>query len=734
MTQSRQLAAIMFTDIKGFSRMMEENEHEANRVRERMIGSVKSQIANHQGRVVKFEGDGTLCVFNSSIEAVRAAIAIQLEMQTDPKVPLRIGIHSGDVLIEEKEVYGDGVNVASRVESFAIPGSVFISGKVNDEIKNQPDISTISLGQYEFKNIKEPVDLFAVSNPGIVIPSKNTIEGKGVAVAKKGIFSRKKTPYLVGTALFLAAAIFVYFNFFHNTASAMIKSVAVMPFQSVNDDPESEMFTDGITEDILTQISRVGDLNVISNSTMALFKNSKKSVQEIGKELNAGSVLVGSVRRVADKIRIFVQLVEATSGQSLWTDTYDREYSKIFEIQSEIAQIIANVLKAKLSPAEKARIKRKPTDNLLAYEHYLKGRSFYYHYKASENELAIAEFKKAIDFDPTYSLAWSGLGDAYSQKHARFGFDISWIDSSKQAGFKAIQLDSNSSEAYKALANAYNYAEDYDSGFVLLEKAVALNANNAPAVGNLGTAYFNKGQLDQAVLWEKKAAALNPKNAIPFMIIGWTYRLLNEQEKAEQWLKKSIELKPYFDAYRELAFSYLSGSKKDEAMNLIPPMIAIDSNNTRIFESAGLIALLAGNYSQARNYFQKSFELNKAITTDVNAFSTIGLGMFLLKENKKVDAEILLSRSLLLNLDYIRNQKSQDDDNRINIAAIYSIQGKKTEAMDWIQKAIDINWVDYSLVESSPWFESIHNEPRFKQMINTVKKEVEKMRLKSQQY
>lgn len=732
MPHSRQLAAIMFTDIKSFSRMMEENEKEAHLLREKMVLSVNENVTKHLGRVLKFEGDGSLCIFNSAIEAVRAAIDIQLEMKEEPKVPVRIGINAGDIILEEKEIYGEGVNIASRVESFSVAGGILISGKVNDEIRNQPDISTVSLGRYQFKNIKDPVELFAVSNPGIAVPGKHTIEGKGIAITGKGFFSRTNITRAVAGLLVIAAITVGYFKFLNTGSSALMRTVAVMPFQNMNNDTDSEFFCDGITQDILIQISKVSDLNVISNQSMKLFKNSKKSIQEIGKELKAGSILQGSIRKVNGKIRIFVQLLEASNGQNLWAETYERDYSKVFDIQSEIAQIIASVLKAKLSPAEKERIKRKPTDNLTAYEYYLKGRELYTHYKKEDNEKAIVFFKKAIALDQNYVLAWAGLGDAFSQKYGRFGFDISWIDSSKAAGNKAIKLDSTSSEAYKALANAYNYISDYDKGFLLVQTSVRLNPNNALAVGNLGAGYFLRGNLPEALKWEKKATTINPKNEIPFQIIGWIYRLFGDFENAELWLKKSLELEPFKDSYRELAFTYIVEGKKAEALKLVPFIIATDTTNHIAYEEAALVCMYAGEMQQAKTNFKKAVDLNTSLLTDASAYAPIGLGAILLKEGKKIDAEILLSRSLSLFLDEIKKGKP-DDEYRIGAAAILAIQGKKEEALDWMQKAIDVKWLEYGLGEITPWFDNIRTDPRYKQLINMVKKEISDMRTKAEQ-
>ena len=205
-------------------------------------------------------------------------------------------------------------------------------------------------------------------------------------------------------------------------------------------------------------------------------------------------------------------------------------------------------------------------------------------------------------------------------------------------------------------------------------------------------------------------------------------------DKAEDWLKKSIQIKAYADTYRELAFIYLVNGRNQEALKLIPLLIGIDSSNTRNYESAGLIALMSGNNVLSRKYFQKSIELNKSIATDVSAFAPIGLGMYLMKENKKEDAEIFLSRSLSLNLDYIKNKKSQDDDDRIHISSIYAIQGEKKKSLEWLQKAIDVNWVDVELVEKNPWFDNIKKEPKYKEMIKLVKEKVAEMRIKAEEY
>jgi tetratricopeptide (TPR) repeat protein len=262
---------------------------------------------------------------------------------------------------------------------------------------------------------------------------------------------------------------------------------------------------------------------------------------------------------------------------------------------------------------------------------------------------------------------------------------------------------------------------------------VRINPNNAPAVGNLGAGYFIRGDLPQALKWEKKATAINPKNNIPFQLIGWTYRLLGDFSNAELWLKKSLEIKPFKDSYRELAFTYIQQGKKAEAMNLVPHIIESDTANFSSYEEAALVCMLAGEMQQAKENFQKAVDMNTSLNTDASTFAPIGLGAILLKENKTIDAEILLSRSRSLFLEEIK-KGIQDDELRIGLASIAAIEGKKEEALQWLQKAVDVKWLDYGMVETSPWFKNINTEPRFKQIMTKVKKETAKMRTLAEEF
>src|SRR5436190_6747981 len=301
----RQLAAILFADMTGYTALMQNNEHLARQKRKRFREVLEADVENHEGKILQNYGDGTLSIFNSAINSVNCAISIQQQLQLEPKVELRIGIHTGDVAMEEGSVFGDGVNLASRIESMAVPGGIFISEKVYDEIKNHENIKTRDLGFVELKNVKQPVHLFAIANNGIVVPSRDELKGK------------TKQPN---------------------------NRLAVLPFVNMSADPENEYFSDGITEELLNALTKVDGLQVTSRTSAFAFKGKQTDIRDIAIQLNVDRILEGSVRKSGNRVRITAQLINATDGYHIWSESYDRNLTDIFEVQDEISGIIASKL------------------------------------------------------------------------------------------------------------------------------------------------------------------------------------------------------------------------------------------------------------------------------------------------------------------------------------------------------------------------------------------------------
>jgi TolB-like protein/Flp pilus assembly protein TadD len=504
-------------------------------------------------------------------------------------------------------------------------------------------------------------------------------------------------------------------------------SIAVLPFEN-RGKAMNEYFSEGLTEDINAQLSKIQALRVISAASVREYKGPHESYKNLAEELGVTYLLTGSVQPYGDELRIAPQLIDGRTNKYIWGEVYNVNRKDLFGLMAGIAQRIAGVLEIRLSSDERESMNKKPTENLSAYDFYLKGRSYYHKYNSDDNDRAIDEFKKAINLDPFYALAWAGLGDAYNQRFGRFAKGTQWVDSAVYASRKAIQLDSTVSEGYKSLASAYYYLTRYDSSKLLMKKAVELNPNNVAAVGNLGTGYFMDGELLEALRWQKKSAGLNPKNFIPYQIAGWIYRLMGDYDNAEIWLKKSLELKPEYDTYELLAYVYVCQERRKDALDLIPLVLKLDEEDPLVIETAGLIANFAGNPSLARRYFEQNREKHEIVSRDAQFAGNIHLGLIYLQENKnRVDAEILLTNALEVNMEEI-NSGSLDRAFPFHIAGVYAIRGKQEEAIKWLDRAIKVNWIDYAMITHGPWFANMRDNPELLKRVDELKRMMDELK------
>ena len=323
--QTRQLAAVMFADMTGYTALMQQDEQRAKLLRDRQRRILQQMIHSYNGRIIQYYGDGSLNLFDSAIDAVLCSTEIQKALKQEPQVPLRIGIHSGDVVYDEEGVYGDSVNLASRIEALAAPGSVLVSDKVFDEIKNQAGIQTTSLGRFKLKNVQREVEVFAISNEGLVIPSR---------------------------------------AFTGNNAGTE-KTIAVLPFVNMSADPENEYFSDGISEEILNALTKVEGLQVTARSSAFYFKGKNEDIRQIGSKLGVANVLSGSVRKAGKRIRTTAQLINTADGYHIWSETYDSDLENIFDVQDEISLKILNRLKENFKETQQERT-RAPSRTLRA--------------------------------------------------------------------------------------------------------------------------------------------------------------------------------------------------------------------------------------------------------------------------------------------------------------------------------------------------------------------------------
>lgn len=494
-------------------------------------------------------------------------------------------------------------------------------------------------------------------------------------------------------------------------------SIAVLPFENASGSKEDETFSDGITEDITTQLSKIGELEVKSQTSMKKYKNSPKGIKEIGLELGVASILEGSVRRADNQVRITTRLVDSAKDRQIWAESYDKELKEIFSIQNDIALQIATALRAKLTPAEKGRIEKKPTENPKAYEFYLKGREYYYRLRKEDNEQAIKLFNKALELDPNYALAYAGMADAYYQRAARFEFPMTWYDKAIETSQKAIALDPNLAEAYKALALGY-----YGKGWIrksieMSQKAVDLNPNSYLALYILGRMYDEVGKFDKALPLLKKAMVVNPAMPGSYRVIGHCYFGLDDYRQGEEWLKKDLEIQPDSDNTHESLFHlYLAAGRLEEAIMEGQKILSLYPDRQIAFLYQGRAERFAGHLDKAQSYLEKA-----------GSGAAVDLGYVYWKTGKRDQAQKLL-QSVLVTL---KNEADSGDESwgvRRDIAGINAILGNKEEALQWLQKAIDAGFLFYRYIARDPTFESLRDDKRFKQIMDKTRARIDEMR------
>jgi TolB-like protein/class 3 adenylate cyclase len=477
MAQERLLAAIMFTDLVGYTSLMQKDEEKAIESIKRHRLVLEKNVSLFNGQLIEYFGDGSLCIFLSVTDAARCAIAIQQELLQPPVIPLRIGIHIGEIIREGDKIMGDGVNLASRIQSLGEAGSVLVSKEISDKIKNRSEFQLTALGHANLKNVSEPMEVFALSNTGLTVPKVFSLVKSVSGSPSKKRFTRSRLILLGAVALSLAVLFFVIpAILYRQHFTGNEKSIAVLPFENMSTDSSQEYFSDGITEEIIAQLSQIRGLKVISRTSVMQYKGSKQSLKEVARELNVAAILEGSVRKEGNKIRITAQLIDANTDQHIWTRQYDKTTEEVFDIQSEVAANIASELNIRLSEETGRRLKRKATRNIPAYEEYLKA-------KQDDPREAEKHLLSALKMDSTFALAWAQLAFVYGRLIAASPDQRpSYTRKSLAAALKAIQYGPELSESHMIFGDILKTVTLNPSlSIPELERAIKLNPNNAEA-------------------------------------------------------------------------------------------------------------------------------------------------------------------------------------------------------------------------------------------------------------
>ena len=580
----RKLTAILSADAVGYSRLMAEDEAGTVRTLATYREVMVSLIKQHRGRVVDNPGDNVLAEFSSVVDAVQCAVAVQQEIQTrnaelpdDRRMEFRIGINLGDVIDEEDRIYGDGVNIAARLEALADPGGICVSKTAFDQIETKLPLGYEYLGEQSVKNIPKPVGAYRV----LMKP-----DAAGKVIGEKrflGRFSRKTAMAAIIILVIVAGGLIgwnIYLQQLKKVEPASVEkmafalpdkpSIAVLPFKNLSGDPKQDYFSDGLTDQISSTLSRLRTLFVISSSSTSTYKGKPVKIQKVAEDLGVKYVLEGSVQRSADRIRITAQLIDATTGHQIWSQRYDREQKDIFAIQDDITLAITKALRIDLMSGEQAsNWQKNSTTNLEAWEKYLQADDHMFRFTKEDNATARRLLEEVIVLDPEYADAYNVLGWTYFFD-ARFGWVDSRAESIKMAykyAQKALELNDTLDSAYLLMGSVYFLQGQHEKARAEMERAIALNPNGANNYIVIAGQVGCLGRWDESVQLAKKAIRLHPfAPATHYHFLGRAYFMTGQLDESITAFKKAVNVSPnYLPAHAFLAACYSSLDRHAEA-------------------------------------------------------------------------------------------------------------------------------------------------------------------------
>jgi adenylate cyclase len=562
----------MFTDMVGYTAMGQKNEVLSLALVEEQRKLIRPILSRHDGREVKTIGDAFLVEFPNAVDAVRCAYDIQrairefnLSLASDKRIHLRIGVHVGEVVESQGDITGDAVNLASRIEPIAEDGGVCLTRQVYDHVKNKIDLPLSSLGLKSLKNVTEPIEVYKLVMPWNV---------------EKAVLSTELDK----------------------------KRVAILPFANMSPDPNDAYFADGMTEELISTMSKIGELRVISRTSIMQFKEKSKSVTEIAKELNAGTILEGSVRKAGSRIRVTIQMVDAAKDTHLWAESYDRDLQDIFAIQSEIAMRASGSLKVRLLSGEKSDIEKIQTENTEAYQLYLKGRHFWNERTREAVDKAARYFEEALKLDSKYALANAGLGDCYIIRGA-FG----WLEpddsfpKARQYAMKSIEMDPRLAEAHTILAGVFDsYEGKWQDAVYEYKRALELKPSYATAHMWYGLLLLFLGRFADARNQIELSVKLDPFSRVGRLnLSNVSYYQCKSQEAIEQ-IQSAFEADPdYAYNHNALGWAYYLGSRTEEAITEMRQAVSLSGGDPILKADLACALGFSGHSDEARRLLEE---------------------------------------------------------------------------------------------------------------------------------
>ncbi len=597
-TYKRKLTAIFSADVKGYSRLMGEDELATVAVLKEYRQVIAEYINRYQGRVIDSPGDNLLAEFASVVNAVECALAVQEEIKNrntevpkERRMEFRIGVNLGDVIQDKERIYGDGVNIAARLEGLANAGEVWISSMAYDQVKSKISVGFEYQGRQKVKNIPDPIRVYRL----LTDPDKS---GSTIYRRKKDDpRHRKRMAVMVISVMVVSivAAVAGFKLYFHGHEGPLkkaiaahrrganskdIPSIAVLPFLNLSQDEGQEYFADGFTEDLITDLSNISGLRVISRNSVFVYKGKSVKISEVGKEFGVGYVLEGSVRKIGDQVRINAQLIDVKTINHLWAERYDRDLKDIFNLQDEVSKKIVSALALKLTEGEESRILKKATENMDAYDAYLRGMGYYSRFTQHFNGKARELYKRAIKLDPRFAEAHAAMGWTYvTDWFMGWTKDLASLEKARESAEIALSLDGNASKALCLLGNVLLWKKKHDEAIVAYEKSLALNPNYAEALSGMGDTLSWAGRPEEGIALIEEAISLNPNQEGYYQFfLGHAFYLTKRYNQAIAALQKSLNQNPDFfpsriylaAVYSEIDQMGFAKDEMDEVLKRVP--------------------------------------------------------------------------------------------------------------------------------------------------------------------
>ncbi len=729
-SSERRLAAIMFTDIVGYTSLMQKDENEALRTIERHRTILDKYTRKYHGNIMHYYGDGSLSIFPSAFEAVECALDIQKELTRDPQVPLRIGIHLGDIKIQGESVFGDGVNVASRLESMGIAGSILITDTIYNLIRNQSDIYTRSLGDFKMKNVDHPVPVYALTNDFLSVPRKTQIPGR--IKPFPGKFAWLITISVILILIVGGYGLSRFFYYEKGLFGKGDKSIAVLPFENLSNDPQQAYFSEGITDDIINQLVKISALKVKSRTTTEQYKNHDKTTPVIGRDLGVAYLLVGSVRKADNYVRIVAQLIDVSNDVHVWSETYDREITEIFTIQSEIAIEIARVLETRLTQDERRHIRGEPEgkgriSSVTAYDYLLRAREIWRNWN-DEDDLnhALKLIEEAIEIDPSYARAYVLKGRILHYGMREYGVPTRvWIYQALDMANRAIGIDTTLADAYLLKGNILRDRDgESEEAFRNLKKAYWLEPGNPDVLQSLGDIHLSHGNYEKAASMIIKSIEREYSIKDPEYYFRWgnIYQMINEYEKAKSFYLEAINLASgWLLPYYRLGQLYRYQGNPEKAEEIISRALDIAPLDQETLDLLGWVNLQAGDLRDAAKYWSKYEEIEQQFS-DSSQYIPFRhrLGYVKLLQGDTSSA---------INLIQEQRQKDMERYQEIrgygawmsggfyyDLAATNAFLGNREQAIAWLDSAYQKGFINSWYLENDPLLANIRNDNQFERI------------------